>query len=74
MVKHPPTIQEMYNKRLGFDSWDEKIPWMRVWQPTPISQGQRSLVGYSPQGRKESDMTEATYHAHTQPELYFVFI
>ena len=22
--------------------------------------GQRSLVGYSPQGRKESDMTEAT--------------
>ena len=31
-------------------------------------------TGYSPQGRKESDITEATYHAHTQPELYFVFI
>ena len=32
-------------------------------QPTPVflpakSHGQRSLVGYSPQGRKESDMTE----------------
>ena len=33
------------------------------WQPTPVflpgkSHGQRSLVGYSPQGRKESDKTE----------------
>ena len=27
--------------------------------------GQRSLVGYSPWGRKESDMTEATEHTHT---------
>ena len=27
-------------------------------------QRQRSLVGYSPWGRKESDMTEATEHAH----------
>ena len=33
------------------------------WQPTPVllpekSYGQRSLAGYSPQGRKELDMTE----------------
>ena len=28
------------------------------------SHGQRSLAGYSPQGRKESDMTEATEHIH----------
>ena len=39
------------------------IPWRRKWQPTPVflpgeSQGWRSLVGYSPWGRKESDMTE----------------
>ena len=27
--------------------------------------GQRSLVGYSPWGHKESDMTEATWHADT---------
>ena len=26
------------------------------------SHGQRSLVGYSPQGRKESDATEGTWH------------
>ena len=34
-----------------------------IWQPTPVllpgkSHGQRILVGYSPWGRKESDMTE----------------
>ena len=40
-----------------------KIPWRRNWQPTPVflpgeSHGRRSLVGYSPRGRKESDVTE----------------
>ena len=35
----------------------------RQWHPTPVllpgkSHGQRSLVGYSPWGRKESDTTE----------------
>ena len=35
----------------------------RKWQPTPVFlpvefHGQRSLVGYSPWGHKESDMTE----------------
>jgi len=42
-----------------------KIPWRRKWQPTPVflpgkSHGQRSLVGYSPQGCKELDMTKVT--------------
>ena len=37
--------------------------WRRKWQPTLVflpgeSHGRRSLVGYSPRGRKESDMTE----------------
>ena len=40
-----------------------KIPWRRAWQPTLVflpgeSQEQRSLAGYSPWGRKESNMTE----------------
>ena len=44
----------------------KKIPWRRQWQPTPVllpgkSHGQRSLVGYSPWGRKESDTTERLY-------------
>ena len=46
----------------GFDAWVGKIPWRRVWQPTPLflpgeSHGHRSLAGYSPWGHKESDMT-----------------
>ena len=50
-------------KRSRFDPWFGKIPWRRKWQPTPVflpgeSHGQRSLVAYSPWGRKESDMTE----------------
>ena len=47
----------------GFDPWVGKIPWRRKWQPTPVFlpgefHGQRSLLGYSPWGRKELDMTE----------------
>ena len=39
------------------------VYWRRQWQPTPLllpgkSHGQRSLVGCSPWGRKESDTTE----------------
>ena len=42
-----------------------KTPWRRAWQHTPVflpgeSHVQRSLAGYSPQGCKELDMTEAT--------------
>ena len=45
-----------------------KIPWRRAWQPTLVflpgeSHGQRSLAGYSPWGRKESDRTEAIHLA-----------
>ena len=46
-----------------FDPWVGKIPWRRKWQPTPgflprKSCGQRSLVGCSPWGHKDSDTTE----------------
>ena len=46
-----------------FDSWVRKSPWRRKWQPTPVplpgkSHRQRSLVGYSLWGHKESDTTE----------------
>ena len=51
------------HKRHGLDPWVKKIPWKRKWQPAPVClslkpYGQRSLVGYSPQGHKELDMTE----------------
>ena len=49
--------------RPGFDPWVGKIPWRKKWQHTPVflpgePHGWRSLVGYSPRGRKESDTTE----------------
>ena len=36
------------------------------------SHGQRSLVGYSPWGCKELDMTEQLTHTHTT-ELHFIW-
>ena len=57
-LKHLPTMRGP-----GFNPWVGKVPWRRKWQPTPVflpgeSHGWRSLVGYSPQGCKESDTTE----------------
>ena len=57
MVKNPPAMQETFNP------WVRKIPWRREWKPTPVSlpresRGQRSLVGYSLWGPKESHTTE----------------
>ena len=57
------TLQCRRHKGQGFDSWVEKIPWCWKWQPTPVLlpgkfHGQRSLMGRSPQGLKESDTTE----------------
>ena len=48
-----PACQCSRPKRQGFYPWVGKIPWRKAWQPTPVflpgeSQGQRSLVGYSP--------------------------
>ena len=50
-------------RRRRFNPWVRKIARSRKWQPTPVFlpgefHGQRSLAGCSPQGRKESDMTE----------------
>ena len=47
----------------GFDPWVRKIPGSMKWQSTPVflpseSHGKRGLVGYSPWGHRESDMTE----------------
>ena len=62
--KEPP-CQSRRHKRYRFDPWIGKIPWRRAWPPTPVSFpgescGQRSLGGYSSQGCKESNTTEAS--------------
>ena len=53
-----------------YNPWVRKIPWRRAWQSNPVfmngdSHGQRSLVGYSPQGLMESDMTKETPCTHS---------
>ena len=51
-------MQDMHVPALGWEG-----PWREKWPPTPVLfpgtfHGERSLVGYSPRGHKESDMTE----------------
>ena len=65
-----PASQCRRRKRRRFDLCVGKIPWRMAWQPTPVflpgeSGGQRSLEGYGPQSRRESDMTKATEHVCT---------
>ena len=48
-----------------FDHWVEKIPWRGEGQPAPVflpgeSHGQRSLKGYRPWSRTESNTTKVT--------------
>ena len=62
VVNNPPAKQETQVQSLGWK--DPPLPpQRRKWQPTLVflpgeSYGQRSLVGYSPWGRKESGTTE----------------
>ena len=60
VVKNPPA--NVGDIRDTFCSWLGKIPW-KAWHPTLLfllgeSHGQRSLVGYSSYGCRESDTTE----------------
>ena len=54
-----------YSQFIMSDFWYEYWSWKRKWQSLPVFlpgefHGQRSLGGYIPWRRKESDMTEAT--------------
>ena len=59
-----------------FYFWSILMNWRRKWQPTPIClpgeyRRWRSLVGYSPWGCKESDMT---FHFHFHSYEYVLFL
>ena len=59
LVVKDPACQCRRHTRRGFDPCVGKIPWRRARQPTPVflpgeSHGQRSLVGYSPWGCKDT--------------------
>ena len=58
MVTNLPAVREAWVQSLG---WEDPLEKGTV--PTPVFRpgkfhGQKSLAGYSPWGRKESDMTE----------------
>ena len=62
-AKNPPANAGDIKDGYGFYPWVGKTPWRRAWQLTPVSlpgesHGQRSLVGCSPWGCKESGTTE----------------
>ena len=70
-MEEPGRLQSMGLLRVRHDwvtslSLSTFMHWRRKWQPTPVflpeeSHGRRSVVGGSPWGRTESDMTEATW-------------
>ena len=67
VVKNLPAMRE---------TWVGKIPWKRERLPTPVllprkSHGRRSLVGCSPWGREESDIT-FTFHFHFHFSLSYI--
>ena len=59
-------------------SLGQEDPLEEAWQLTPVfllgeSHGPRSLVGYSPWGRKELDTTEATKRTHMYSPHRFLY-
>ena len=75
LVKNLPAMQETWVQSLGQENVLEE-----GMQPTPVflpknPHGQRSLVGYSPRGRKELDTNKATKHTCTRsaPDFCFSF-
>ena len=74
-VKCLPAMWETQVRSLG-----QEDPLVKEWQPTPVFlpgkfHGLRSLVGYSPWGCKESDMTERLhFHIRTYVHTYKVVL
>ena len=67
-VKNLPAMQETC---MGSVPGSGRVQGGGKWQPTPVfmsgkSHGPRSLVGYNPWGRKESDTTERLLCVCTQ--------
>ena len=65
-LKNPPAHARDIRDEGLIPAWEDALE--KEWQAIPVllpreSHGQRSPVGYSPQGHKELDMTEATQHA-----------
>ena len=62
------------DKICRLNPWVRKIPWKRVWQPTPVflageSPWTEETGGLSPQRWKESYMTEVSQHSTAYSHL-----
>ena len=65
-----PACQCGRHKRRGFDPWVGKIPWEKLWQPTPVflpgeSHEQRIRAGYHSQGHREKELVTTKESEHT---------
>ena len=68
-------VKEM--QETGDPSLSRNIPTVRKWQPIPVflpgkSHGLRSLAGYTPWSRKESDRTEHREHLYFSLSLVLI--
>ena len=68
LLSHSSQIHKLRHLYLSLGQFQARTQWRRQWHPTPVllpgkSHGQRSLVGCSPWGLEESDMTERL-HIH----------
>ena len=75
VVKNPPANAGDTCKRHGFNPCVGKVPWRRKWHSTPVllageSHGPKSLASYSSWARRESDVTEETWHTRTVALCY----
>ena len=72
-IKNPPAVQEMQQTRIRPLGQEDPL---EEGMATPSSvPGERKLAGYTPQGHKELDMTEATEpHTQTHTHVYILCI
>ena len=72
-VKNLPAMWEIWVQSLGWgDSLEESMATHSSFLAWRIPNGQRSLVGYSLWGCKESDMTEQITNTHTDMKMELV--
>ena len=65
MVNSPPAMQETQVRSLGWEDSLEKGLATHSGILAWIIHGHRSLAGYSPWGRKDSDTTEQLIYIHS---------
>ena len=72
MVKRLPAIRETWVRSLGWEDLLEKETATHSSTLAGKSHGRRSLVGYSPWGRKELDTTERLHFPYRRPKSNFL--